>query len=288
MSSEIWSLLGINLAMMVVALSVVAIPSFRTRDPSYIDGVWGLGFLVVAVSSFVQTNGDPIRKSALLGLCALWGFRLAGYLLWRWRKNGPDPRYQTMLGAKRHGSDAFFLWTRVFLAQAVILTVVSLPVQLGQVYNHPKGLSSVNVIGVGLALFGIVFEAIADAQLARFKSDQSSHGQVMDNGLWAYSRHPNYFGEACVWWGLFLVAVVNIPTAFAAAGPLVITCFLLKWSGVGHLERSLKQSKPEYINYIATTSGFVPLPKRSRRARQQGELEPDHTRGHGASPSSAP
>ena len=262
MTSEIWTLLGINLALMIATLSLVAIPSFRSKDPSYIDGVWGLGFIVVAVATLLQTDGDTTRTTVLLVLCSVWGLRLGGYLLWRWHRNGPDARYQAMLGKKKRGSDAFFIWTRVFLTQAVILTVVALPVELGQVYDHPVGLSAVNVLGIVLTVFGITVESIGDFQLMRFRSVPANKGTVMDKGLWAYSRHPNYFGESCVWWGLFLVAVVNVPTIFAAVGPLLITGFLLKWSGVGHLERTLTQTKPQYVDYIASTSAFVPLPKR--------------------------
>lgn len=262
MTGSIWTLLGVNLAAVAAVLSLLALPSFRTRDPSYVDAVWGPAFVLVAVLTYVQTDGDPTRSLALLSLCSLWGLRLGTYLLRRWRRDGPDHRYQAMLRKKKGGSDAVFLWTRVFLVQAVILSVVSLPVQLGQVYRDPSGLSPVNVAGIVLAVFGIVFESVSDLQLARFKAASSNEGRVLDQGLWALSRHPNYFGEACVWWGLFLVAVVNLPTGLSLIGPLLITVFLLKWSGVGLLERSLKQTKPGYVDYIASTSAFVPLPKR--------------------------
>ena len=259
MTGEIWTLLGLNLLLLAVVLSVAAVPSFRTKDPSYIDGLWGLGFILLAVSSALQTDGDRGHTVLLVGITAVWGLRLSVYLFRRWRRNGPDERYQKML-ERNQGSDAVFLLTRVFLTQAVILTVVALPVQLGQVYDHD--LTALNWVGAVVALFGIGFEATADAQLAAFKRDPGNKGQVMDRGLWGYSRHPNYFGEACVWWGLFLVALVNVPTAFAALGPLLITVFLLRFSGVGPLEKQLKDSKPKYVDYIASTSGFVPLPKR--------------------------
>jgi steroid 5-alpha reductase family enzyme len=260
MTGEIWRLIGTNLAVVLVVMSAVAVPSFRTKDPSYVDAFWGVGFLVVAVSSLLQTDGDGARSGVLVVVTALWGLRLGGYLLLRWRRNGPDPRYQKMLGAD---APAVRIWGRVFVVQAVVLTVVSLPVQLGQVYDRPVGLQWWNVLGLVVAVLGIAFEATADRQLKRFKAAPGSEGQVMDRGLWAYSRHPNYFGEACTWWGLFLVAVVNVPTAFAAIGPLLITAFLLKWSGVGPLESQLRSSKPKYVDYIAATSGFVPLPRRN-------------------------
>ena len=259
MTGEIWSLLGTNLIVMVLVMTAISVPSFRTKDPSYIDAVWGAGFVVLAISSYVQTDGDAARKNVLLGLCALWGVRLSTYLLLRWRRQGPDARYQKMLG---EDPPAAKIWARVFLLQAVILTVVALPVQLGMVYDRPEGLQWWNWAGAALALFGIVFESTADLQLKRFKDDAANHGQVMDRGLWHYSRHPNYFGEACTWWGLGLVAFVNAPTALALLGPLLINVFLLKFSGVGPLESQLRRTKPKYVDYIASTSGFVPLPKR--------------------------
>ena len=264
MSGEIWTMFGTNLAVMIAAMTLISLPSFRTRDPSYIDAFWGIGFVILAVSSLVQSAardlGDPARKGLLVALCALWGFRLGFYLLWRWRKNGPDPRYQAILASRKGGSEKLFIWRRVFLVQAFVLTITALPVQLGQVYAG--GLSWWNWLGAGLALFGILFESTADFQLAAFKGSPDNHGQVMDRGLWRYSRHPNYFGETCTWWGLGLLAWSNGVTALALLGPLVITFFLLKVSGVGLLEKSLTKTKPKYVDYIATTSTFVPLPKK--------------------------
>ncbi len=265
MAGEIWGLLGINLLVMLVVMTLISIPSFSTRDPSYIDAFWGMGFVILALSSFVQTDGDGARKGWLLGLTALWGLRLSGYLFWRWRKHGPDPRYQAILATRSGGNEKVFIWRRVFLVQAFVLTLTALPVQLGQVYAEPVGLTALNVVGVVLALFGIVYETTADTQLTRFKADPANAGQVMDRGVWRYSRHPNYFGETCTWWGLFLVAVVNGPTVFAAIGPAIITFFLLKVSGVTLLEKSLTKTKPKYVDYIATTSAFIPMPPKKVR-----------------------
>ena len=257
MTSEILTVLGVDLLAALALMGAIAVPSFKTKDPSYVDGFWGIGFVVVAVVAFVQTDGDGTRKGWLLGLTALWGLRLGGYLLWRWAGHGPDPRYQKML-AKNTGSDAVFLLTRVFLTQAVILTVVALPVQLGQVYDG--GFRWWNWVGVVGALAAIAWETVADVQLTRFRGNPDNKGQVMDKGLWRYSRHPNYFGEACVWWSLLLVSWVNPVSAFGIIGPLLITAFLAKWSGVGPLEKQLHDTKPKYKEYVATTSALVPRP----------------------------
>lgn len=259
MTRDIWTLFGVNLVVIVVAMTLAAIPSFRTKDPSYVDGVWGSAFVVLAVSSYLQTHGDPGRKGVLLGLCVLWGTRLSTYLLFRWRRQGPDPRYQEMLGPD---PTAVAIWTRVFLLQGAVLLVVALPLQLGQVYARPNGLTWWNWVGVAIAVSGIAFESLADRQLKRFKADPANHGQVMDRGLWHNSRHPNYFGESCTWWGLGLVAWCNAVTALSLLGALVITFFLLKVSGIGILESTLTTSKPKYADYVAKTSAFVPLPTR--------------------------
>lgn len=263
-----WTVLGTNLVLLLVVMTLLTIPSLRTKDPSYVDAFWGMGFVVVAVATLLQTDGDPLRTGLLVGLTSLWGLRLGGYLLWRWRRSGPDPRYQRML-RRNTGSDALFLWKRVFLLQAVLLWVVSLPVQLGQVYAQPEGVSALNVVGAALALFGIVYESTADAQLVAFRADPTNRGTVLDTGLWRHTRHPNYFGEACVWWGLFLLAAVNLPTAVAVLGPIALTALLLRWSGIGPLESQLTRSKPGYVDYIRSTSAFVPMPRRTATAPQE-------------------
>lgn len=260
--------LGANLGLLLVVMSLLALPALRTHDPSYVDAFWGVGFVVVAVSTLLLTDGDPTRTALVVGITAIWGLRLGGYLLWRWRTSGPDLRYQRML-ARHQGHEAAFLWKSVFLLQAVLLWVVSLPVQVGQVYDQPEGLSALNLAGALLAVFGIVFEATADAQLVAFRADPSNRGQVLDTGLWRNSRHPNYFGEACVWWGLLLLTVVNVPTALTVVGPLTITLLLLRWSGIGPLESQLRRSKPRYVDYVSRTSSFVPLPRRTLPTPQE-------------------
>lgn len=254
-----WALIGTNLALVVAVMSVAAVPSFRTRDPSYVDGLWGLGFVLVAVTSAVLADGDGARKALLVALTATWGLRLSSYLFLRWRRQGPDARYQAMLG-KASGSPTVWLWTRVFLLQAVLIVVVALPVQLGMVGG--PGLSALNAVGALLALAGTAYEAVADRQLARFKADPKHRGQVMDQGLWRWSRHPNYFGEACTWWGMGLLALHGWRTVAALVGPLVVTVLVARVSGVGPLEKQLAHSKPGYVDYVRRTSTLVPRPPR--------------------------
>ena len=232
----------------------------RSGDPSFIDVCWGAGFVVVAASTFVLTDQGPHRRVALLVIATIWGLRLAGYLFWRWRQNGPDARYVAML--KRTPNPAVFMLTRVFLLQAALLLVVSLPLQLGQLYARPHDLTALNLGGVALAVFGVLFESVGDIQLVRFKADPANRGKVMQRGLWRFTRHPNYFGDFCVWWGIFLTSVANAVTVLGVIGPLVMSFLLMRYSGVGPLEKQLHRSKPEYADYVSRTSAFFPAPPR--------------------------
>ncbi|MEG2313959.1 DUF1295 domain-containing protein, partial [Brevundimonas sp.] len=148
----------------------------------------------------------------------------------------------------------------VCLTQMPLQFLVSLPVQLGQIDAVPATVGIIGWIGVGIALFGLVFECIADWQLSQFKKDVSNKGKVMQAGLWRYSRHPNYFGEALVWWGLYMVAAESFTGLFSFIGPAFLTWTLMKWSGAPTMEYRMRKTKPEYADYIARTSGFVPMP----------------------------
>ncbi|MBI1686586.1 DUF1295 domain-containing protein [Caulobacter hibisci] len=232
--------------------------SLKIRDVSFIDAWWGVGMALIAWTAFLQ--GPPTPRGMLLtGLCTVWAARLGGYLFWRWRKHGADRRYVAMLGhaqTARGWSFAKASLLLVFALQYLMQYVVALPVQLGQVAGP---LGPLAALGAALAAFGIAFETIGDAQLVRFKADPANAGKVMDRGLWRYTRHPNYFGDACVWWGLFLVAAEALPWGLASiAGPILLTITLTRWSGVPTTEGHLSKTRPDYAAYVARTPGFVP------------------------------
>ncbi len=258
---EILLLLARNLALIVVVMLALWLLALKLKDVSFIDGVWGLGMVLLAGATFVQTDGDPLRKGLLTGLCAVWGIRLGVHLLKRWRAHGPDRRYQALLKHRAAKGQEFGPASLmfVFMPQAVLLWLTCLPVQLGQVAAAPA-VGWIGWIGAALAVFGIVFETVGDAQLAAFKRDPGSKGKVLDTGLWRYTRHPNYFGDACVWWGLWLVAAETIPGLFAILGPIFLTFTLTKWSGAPTTEGGLHKTRPGYADYVARTSGFFPLP----------------------------
>ncbi len=258
-------LLAINAVVLVVLFVTGWLVCLKTRDVTPVDSLWAIGMVAMAVSSFVQTSGDQMRKMLLLGLCAVWGVRLGGYLLWRWRDHGPDRRYKTMFAKAQETKGWGFAKASlllVFVVQAPLLFIVCLPVQLGQVDPAPP-VGMLGIAGAVIAAAGIAFETIADAQLANFRKNTFNAGKVMDLGLWRYTRHPNYFGEACTWWGLYLIAAETPSGLWAMPGPILLTWTLMKWSGVPTTEGRMKRKKPGYEEYIRRTSGFAPWwPKR--------------------------
>lgn len=251
-------------AMLVAAATIAALMSVTwllsvaMRNASIVDLVWGLGFVLVAWAVRLTVDGNNARQWLLVAMVTVWGLRLSIYLTWRNHGNGEDFRYQAM---RKHWGVRFWwvsLFT-VFAVQGVLMWIVSLGVQLGQVPDTP-GLGVLAGIGVAVWAVGVGFEAIGDAQLARFKGDPANAGKVMDRGLWRYTRHPNYFGDACVWWGIALVAAESGLGAFGLIGALVMTVFLRRVSGVTLLEKSLKKRREGYDEYIARTSPFFPRP----------------------------
>lgn len=261
--SNILTILLINGLVLVVVFAVLWRVCIRLKDVTIVDSFWALGLVIMAASTFVQAPGAGPRKLLLLTLCALWGLRLAGYLTWRWRTQGQDRRYVSLIGkaqARKGWSFAKASLRLVFAVQAPMLFLVSLPVQLGQIAPAPARLGPLALIGAGLCLFGVVFESLGDWQLTQFRKDPSSHGKVLDKGLWRYTRHPNYFGDACAWWGLFLVAAETDIGRWAIVGPAILTWTLMRWSGAPTLESRLRKTRPEYVNYMERTSGFVPWP----------------------------
>jgi len=261
---------------LLAALSVTAVPtlvalavgalalwgvSLARKDASIADPFWAPAFLLIAVVSLLAHgpeglgSTDPLSRAHIVLACvAMWAVRLGRHLLRRNLGHGEDPRYAAM----RAGHGARFWWVSlftVFLLQAGLAWGVSLPVQAA--IAAPAPLGPLDAIAAAMFLFGFGCEAMADVQLVRFRADPASRGKVLDTGLWRYSRHPNYFGNAVMWWGLglFGVAVGAWP---ALVGPLVMTVLLLKVSGVALLERDIGQRRPDYARYIRRTSAFVP------------------------------
>ena len=243
----------------VVLMIATWLVSLALKNASIVDIVWGLGFVLVAwVVRLRVDDGLAARQNLLVGMTTLWGLRLGGYLWWRNHGKGEDYRYRAM---RKHWGPRFPIISlgTVFGLQGVLMFTVSLPVQLGQTRVEPD-LGVLAFIGIAVWAIGIFFEWVGDAQLARFKGDPSNQGKVMTRGLWKFTRHPNYFGDACVWWGIALVAAETTVGKFGLIGALVMTILLRRVSGVVLLEKSLSKRKEGYVDYVARTSPFFPRP----------------------------
>jgi len=260
-----------------VLMALVWALSLVLRDASIVDIAWGLGFVIVAWGAYLTLpdsssafEGNALRLLIVV-LVTIWGIRLAGYLAWRNLRHGlghEDPRYQAMRANQPYFPLLSLL--TVFGLQGVIMWIVSLPVQVAIGTAHEATLGPLALIGVALWLTGLSFEAIGDWQLARFKADPANSGRVMDRGLWRYTRHPNYFGDFCVWWGLYLIALQTglAATWWTAIGPLLMSVLLLRVSGVTLLERRLVETRPAYAEYAARTSAFFPRPPSANEHRE--------------------
>ena len=257
MSGDVMLASAVAIAILMVTTWLISV---AVKNASIVDIVWGLGFVLVGWVSFGVGKGDDVRGWVLAILVSLWGLRLAGYLARRNVGHGEDYRYKAM---RKHWGPKFPLISlfTVFVLQGVLMWIVSLPLQLGQVEASP-GFGPIGTMGVLVWAVGLFFEATGDAQLRRFKADPANAGKVMSSGLWRYTRHPNYFGDSVVWWGIAIVAAEAGVGAWGFIGAAVMTFLLVRVSGVALLERSLRKRKPEYEEYARRTSAFVPRPPR--------------------------
>jgi len=253
-----WPVPVVALVSVFALMTLVWVLSLVRRDASIVDVFWGLGFLLAGWVYFLTAEAHAPRGYLVVGLVTLWGLRLALYILWRNRGQGEDYRYREM---RERRPRTFPLWSLVFVFwfQALLLWAISMPLYVAQ-QSGPGGLTPLDLLGLALFALGFAFEAGGDWQLARFKSDPANRGRVMDRGFWRYTRHPNYFGDAAVWWGLFCFAAATPGGWWAVFSPLVMTVLLLRVSGVALLEKKLRESKPAYRDYAERTSAFVPWP----------------------------
>ena len=238
--------------------------SLRFRNVTLVDSLWGMGFIVIAWMTLFMTPGYTYRALLLAGLTTIWGMRLSVYLTLRNHGKGEDPRYGSW--RKEYGNRFWIVSLfNVFLVQALFMWIIALAMQFGQRALVPTALTWLDILGVSVWLIGFLFEAVGDWQLARFKSDPANRGRVMNRGLWATTRHPNYFGEALIWWGIFLVVLSTPGSLWTIISPILITITLLKITGITLTEKTILEKRPEYREYIAETSAFFPwFPKRSK------------------------
>ncbi len=263
----------IDMSLLLVALGVMLLMAFAVwglslvlHDVSIVDSVWSLFFLAAALTYIGNAPPDAARAWLVLALVAAWALRLSAYLTWRNWGEPEDRRYAAM--REKHGA-GFPLTSLVivFVLQAVLAWIIAMPLYPAMTGAWPIG--PLDYLGAALVVVGIGFETVADLQLARFKSRPENEGRVLDTGLWRYSRHPNYFGDFCVWWGFYLIAL-SAGGWWTVFAPLLMTVLLLRVSGVALLEKDIGERRPRYADYVARTSAFFPRPPREARRRLSG------------------
>jgi steroid 5-alpha reductase family enzyme len=257
--------LGFTLVSVAVLLALTFGVAIWRGHHSVVDVTWGLGFAVIAVTSLLVSSGhgDTTRRVLVAALTVLWGLRLAIHIGRRNWGKGEDPRYAELL-AKAPGSPNLFAVRKIYLTQGVVMWFVSLPVQAAMYLGSGPGI--LTWVGTVVFAIGFFFEAVGDWQLSAFKADPDSKGKVMDRGLWHYTRHPNYFGDACVWWGLYLIAAQQWQGALTILSTVAMTYTLANGTGKPTLEKGMAERRPGYADYVKNTSGFIPLPPRHQEA----------------------
>lgn len=251
-----------GLAWITLVMVTTWVISLQRHDVSLVDRVWSFAIGGAGLVYVMLAPRPDARGAAMAAVAAAWGVRLGLFITWRNWGHGEDRRYQAI----RARNQPHFGWRSLYLVfalQAVLAWTVSAPLFAGITGGRPW--QWLDTLGLALAVFGVVYEAVADAQMARFKADSAHRGQVMDRGLWRYTRHPNYFGEACIWWGLWLAALSGAGPAglWSVVSPLLMTVLLLRVSGVRLLEKDIAERRPGYRAYVTRTNAFIPGPRRA-------------------------
>ena len=246
----------------MIIMTILWFISVIIRNVSIVDLFWGLGFVLTTAFYFTKTDGYTPRKIILMILVLIWGLRLSLYLAWRNIGKGEDFRYKQFrqnYGENRYWWISFF---QTFLLQGILMWLISAPLLGAQYYTQSPSPGILDYFGIILWITGFCFETIGDLQLAHFKGDPSNKGKVMDKGLWHYTRHPNYFGDSAVWWGFGFMCLAS-GSYLPVLGSILMTALIIKVSGVSLLEKSLKEQKPQYTEYMKKTSAFLPwFPKK--------------------------
>jgi steroid 5-alpha reductase family enzyme len=250
-------LFGQGLLLILGLLTTLWIVSLVVKDASIIDSFWGLGFVVLAWFYFLKMpDNQSFRSTVLCILTTLWGVRLALHIFIRNHGQGEDYRYQAMRA--EHGKNFWWIsYLRVYLLQGFLLWIIATPLLMGQISTE-SNLQITDYLGIVIWIVGFLFEAIGDWQLIQFKKNPENKGKVMNTGLWKYTRHPNYFGDAFLWWGyyFFTFSVGGYWTIFS---PILMTFLLMRVSGVALLEKKLVETKPQYVDYVKNTPAFFPM-----------------------------
>lgn len=258
-TDEVLSALLLTLAAIFALGAITWLASLYYEDASLVDRVWGLLFMAGAGAAAYFVGVETPRTALLLMLVSLWALRLSAYLTWRNWGEGEDYRYREM---RKGRQDHFAFWSLVWVfgLQGVLAMIIGMPLYLAIAHPGRAPLGWLDMAGLVVFVAGFLFEAVGDWQLARFKANPANKGKVMDQGLWRYTRHPNYFGNATLWWGIFVVSLSTPLGGYTIVGPILMTVLLLKVSGVAMLERTITERRPDYRAYIERTSAFIPWP----------------------------
>lgn len=240
-----------------IALLTLWIISIFRGHVSFIDAFWGTGFIITSLAAARSLPQIGQAQAVALLLLSLWGIRLSYHLLKRYLAHGEDHRYVKIMGKREGVARHLYSLGIVFILQGSLILIIVSPI-IGLLARGPQSIDLIGIFGILAWATGLFFEAVGDHQLARFKADPANEGKVLTSGLWAWTRHPNYFGDACVWWGLWLIGH-DLTLIFA---PILMSFILMKWSGVPMLERSMKKRRPGYEAYMKNTPAFFPKPPR--------------------------
>ncbi len=239
-----------------VFMNLMYLLALRLKDNSIVDIGWGVGFIIVALATLISSGTFFPKQLLITAIIIAWGLRLAVYIFMRNNGRGEDYRYRQW--REEWGKTIYWRsYLQVFMLQGVIMFIVALPVM--QINSSSSSeLSMIDILGFVVWLTGFLFESIGDTQMMRFKNNPSNKGKIMRSGLWKYTRHPNYFGEALLWWGIFIIAASTGNVFLSLVSPLLLTFLLLRVSGVAMLEKKYT-GNAEYDEYIRTTSSFIPM-----------------------------
>jgi steroid 5-alpha reductase family enzyme len=255
---------GIVALVILGYMTILWIASLILRNSSIVDIFWGVGFVMANWVYFVLTpEGFVARKWLISILVTIWGFRLSLYILWRNWGKGEDFRYRKW----REEAGGKWWWQsffKVFVLQGVLLWMISAPLLAANIGATPAKLTVLDYVAIPLWAIGFFFEAVGDLQMARFRANPADKGTLMNRGVWRYTRHPNYFGDATQWWAYYLVALAA-GGFFTIFSPILMTTLLVRVSGVALLEKTLKDEIPGYKEYVETTSAFIPWFPRQRK-----------------------
>jgi steroid 5-alpha reductase family enzyme len=251
------TLFTVSFAIVWAYMTLIWLISLAKKDSSIVDIFWGLGFVILALTYFFLAPGFAPRKTLVTALVVIWGLRLSIRIFRRNWGRGEDFRYKAWR-EEAGGKYWWYSYLQVFLLQGLIMWLIVTPVLTAEFNATPDSITFFDLLGTVVWAIGFFFEAVGDWQLDHFKSDPANKGKLMRTGLWAYTRHPNYFGDALVWWGCGLIALGTPNGWWTLTGPLLMTYLLVKVSGVAMLEKTMKETKPGYKDYVESTNAFFP------------------------------